>query len=115
MNQTIIIQNKSPSETPPPNCPHCQEPLPGFSKNSDMSFSEVMQAAAIISVTIIMLISVVSGFIDKHRMCKTFGEKRWHYILPLNPLMCQAGRWLNNEEFLTEQDYIDYREKVMGK
>lgn len=105
MNTIIYIPPTNTKESPPPNCPHCDKPLKGFSKDSEFTFGEFIVSAVLILFVLLQLAGIVTGFIDsEYHLCQTLGEKRWHYILPTKPLACQLGRWLNNEEYLTKKD-----------
>lgn len=105
MNTFIYIPPVKSEKTPPPNCPHCEKPLEGFYKESPFTVGEIFVSAALILLVVLQGFGVIKGITDSNfHPCRTLGEKRWHYIMPTDPLACQLGRWLNNEEYITYQD-----------
>lgn len=107
----IIIPIHTSSGPPPedPKCPHCHAKLPGWSKPSNLTSKDVLSMMLFFATVIFCCVQFFFGLFgavdgDFH-MCESFGQKRYHYVVPTYYVGCVAGRWITNKEYVFRSDY----------
>jgi hypothetical protein len=91
----IFIHSHSSSRPrPTPKCPHCSHELKGWSEPDSESCNGLF-----ILLTLFLFVQFcffLKGFMDAgiFEKCEPMYSKRYHYVVPLYPLMCHGTLWL---------------------
>lgn len=115
MNPPIITPVIVPVRSHPhedPKCPHCHAKLKGWSEPCDVSgwffLSFMLFIFFLIGQGVAGFVGALDGGFGR---CDTFGEKRYHYVIPTYYGGCVAYRWLANKDFIFQKDYEAYEKQ----